>query len=395
MNTGRRTSRFGGNLHFSLPSSDIPMRVLILADEFFASRERGLLTRLEVGLADEGVRVIHAVPEGVKAEAPEGVFTRVLTYSPKTLILTRPLAVRKLGRAIAEMDSTEEPGDVDIIHVFGGSVWGLGADLALELGAGLALEVWRAGLADRARAMRVGENDLPLLIAPDPAIERLLTQASGSAQGPAVRLASWGVLTPEKARDVLAPDRAASVMLVGSGRDAHAFKAALEGLAGVAREQPELLLFCDALAARRTDLWPMARKLGILHSLSLIEELEGRRDLLLQGDILLQPEAHGEQRSVLLEAMAAGMVVVAASDPMVSSLQDGVTARLVGGTGSAAKGAWATALRDVFSDATKSRALAASARDFVKTRRKASDHVKAVLAAYEWLMREEPIPFQG
>src|ERR1044071_9211761 len=100
------------------------MRVLILADEFFASRERGLLTRLEVGLADEGVRVIHAVPEGIKAEAADGgggVFTRVLTYSPKTLILTRPLAVRKLGRAIAEMDETEEPTDIDVIHVFGGS----------------------------------------------------------------------------------------------------------------------------------------------------------------------------------------------------------------------------------------------------------------------------------
>src|SRR5213595_3029987 len=105
------------------PSSlDRPLRVLILADEFFASRERGLLTRLEVGLADEGVRVIHAVPEGTKTEAPGGVFSRVLTYSPKTLILTRSLAVRKLGRAIADMDETEEPGDIDIIHVFGGSV---------------------------------------------------------------------------------------------------------------------------------------------------------------------------------------------------------------------------------------------------------------------------------
>src|SRR5262245_65416422 len=102
------------------------MRVLILADEFFASREHGLLTRLEVGLADDGVRVIHAVPEGTKTEASAGVFTSVLTYSPKTLLLTKPLAVRKLGRAIAEMDETEEPMDVDIIPVLGGSVWGLG-----------------------------------------------------------------------------------------------------------------------------------------------------------------------------------------------------------------------------------------------------------------------------
>src|SRR5262249_14945214 len=142
--------------HFQGP----PVRVLILADEFFASRERGLLTRLEVGLADEGVRVIHAVPEGTKAEAPGGVFTSVLTYSPKTLMLTRPLAVRRLGRAIAEMDETEEPTDVDIIHVFGGSVWGLGADLALEIGSALAVEVWRAGLAPKAQAFHMPDRTL-------------------------------------------------------------------------------------------------------------------------------------------------------------------------------------------------------------------------------------------
>jgi Glycosyl transferases group 1 len=370
------------------------MRVLILADEFFASREHGLLTRLEVGLADDGVRVIHAVPEGTKTEAPGGVFTSVLTYSPKTLMLTKALAVRKLGRAIAEMDETQEPTDVDIIHVFGGSVWGLGADLALEIGSALALEVWRAGLVAKAQAFRAPDPTLQdenlMLIAPDEAIERALRNVPAGVVSPDVRLAAWGVLAPAAGREIFQEGKAASVMLVGSGRDAHAFKAALEGLAGIAREQPDLLLFCDALAARRTDLWALARKLGILHNLSLIEELEGRRDLLLQGDVLLQPEAHGEQRSVVLEAMAAGMVVAAAADPMVSTLQEAVTARVVG------KGdSWAKVLRDVLTDREASRRLGQSAREFIRTHRKASDYVRAVLAAYQSLMGEQPIPFQA
>src|SRR3954464_3967028 len=157
------------------------MRALILADEFFASRERGLLTRLEVGLADDGVRVIHAVPEGTKTDAPGGVFSRVLTYSSKTLLLTRPLAVRRLTRAIAEMDELDEPGTIDIIHVFGGAVWGLGADPAgvvggggagpaVEVGGGPAGESWRGGLINRAREVQAGAWARPLLIAPDPAI---------------------------------------------------------------------------------------------------------------------------------------------------------------------------------------------------------------------------------
>ena len=365
------------------------MRVLILADEFFASRERGLLSRLEVGLADEGVRVIHAVPEGFSAEAPEGVFSRVLTYSSKTLLLTRPLAVRKLVRALAEIDETEQPAGIDVVHVFGGSVWGLGTDLAIEIGAGLALEVWRVGLVERARGVKLEDGDVPLLVAPDPAIERALAQAPAAASAPTCRLAAWGVLTPSTAREILQPGKAPSVMVIGSGRDHQAFRSAVEGIASVARDNPDLRIFCDALAARRSDVWTLARKLGILHNLSLIDELEGRRDLLLHGDVLVLPEARGEQRSILLEAMAAGMVVIAAADPMVSVLQDGVTARLV----PKGPGQWGAVLRDVVTNPERARGLARSAREFVKTHRRASDHVRSVMNAYEWLASDDPLPF--
>lgn len=364
------------------------MRVLILADEFFASRERGLLTRLEIGLADEGVRVIHAVPEGTPTDSGEGVFSRVLTYSSKTLMLTRPLAVRKLVRAVAEMDATTDASGIDVVHVFGGSVWQLGADLASEVGAGLALEVWRSGLVERARTIRL-EDDAPLFIAPDQAVERALINVPAGGEHPAVRLAAWGVHTPAHAREILVPDRAPSIMLVGSGRDAHAFRAAIEGVASIARERPDLLIFCDAIAARRCDAWALARKLGILHNLSLIEELEGRRDLLLYGDILVQPEAHGEQRSILLEAMATGMIVAAGADPMVSILQDGLTARLVARP---AGPDWAAVLRDIVNNNERARALARTARDYVKINRRASDHVRAVLSAYDWLSSDEPLP---
>ncbi len=48
------------------------MRILIIADESFASRERAMLSRLEVGLADEGVRVVHVIPPHHGAVARAG-----------------------------------------------------------------------------------------------------------------------------------------------------------------------------------------------------------------------------------------------------------------------------------------------------------------------------------
>ncbi|MFA6045927.1 MAG: hypothetical protein WC718_13170, partial [Phycisphaerales bacterium] len=149
------------------------MRVLILADAFFASRERTLLSRLEIGLVDEGVRVIHAVPDGMGADLAS-VYSKVISYSPRTLTITRPLAARRMAREIT--NAGDAPGGdhatLDIVHVFGGSVWGLGAAVAHELGAALVLEVWRAGLASRARTDKWPGEAGPLFIAPDETIER-------------------------------------------------------------------------------------------------------------------------------------------------------------------------------------------------------------------------------
>ena len=366
------------------------MRALILTDEFFASRERAFLQRLEVGLADEGVRVLHAVPEGIELGAEGGVFTRQVRYAPRTLALTRRLAMRRLAHELEWLDESEEAGSIDVVHVFGGAAWRLGVELGEEIGAGVALEVWRSGLIERAKEFASRDEHPPLLLAPDPVIERSILGTKGGPALP-VRLTPWGVLTPLEIRPVLQTGRAATAMMVGSGRDPRAFLAAFEGLASILKDSPNLLIFCDALAAHRAGVWSMARKLGVLDRVSLIDELEARRDLLLHGDMLIQPEVQGEQRSIVIEAMAAGMVVVAGVDPMVSILQDGLTCRAVMKRD---RREWEAVLRDVLANPDRSRGLARSAHDFVAQKRKASDHIRSVLQAYSWLTSGDPLPFK-
>lgn len=365
------------------------MRALIIADEFFASRERALLSRLEIGLADEGVRVIQALPETVEGAEGGNLFSTVVRYSTRTLSLTRRFAARKLVRSLFASLGEDDEGEIDLLHVFGGAVWGLGIETAGLLGAQLVLEVWRSGLVDRAigvsQSLKTrGEGLEPVLMAPDAAIERALTAAGGL-----VRPASWGVHVPSETRMVLPEGRAVTAMLVGSGRDARSFVAALTGVAEALREAPDAVIFCDALAARRAGLWQAAKRLGVLDRLTLIEELEGRCDLLVHGDLLVHPDAQGEQRSIVLEAMAAGMVVIAARDPMVSFLVEDKTARLVDG-GSAA--AWREATAGVLRDRVGARELSASAVQYVRANRLASMHVRQVLAAYDWMTGRQAIP---
>jgi hypothetical protein len=170
------------------------MRVLILADSLFAARERTLLSRLELGLADEGFVVLQAVPESVKSglgASLQEVYARGITYNPHTFPLFKGLAVRTIVKALAEADQLDQPQDIDIVHVFGGSAWQLGRDLARELDAGLALEVWRYGLAARTSELTLDPSDRVIYVAPDPLTQQQLTKRQPQQR---VHLAEWGVI---------------------------------------------------------------------------------------------------------------------------------------------------------------------------------------------------------
>lgn len=361
------------------------MRVLILADERFASRERSLLSRLEIGLADEGVRIVHAVPSSSTVIEPAVVFTRSVSFEARGWAWDRRARVGQLVRRVLALGEEPEEQTIDLVHVFGGSMWKFGAMVARELGAELALDVWRSGLVDRAVRIQSRERGTAAFFAPDPAIERAL--AAGGLAG-AVRLTPWGVHCPSSPRAVLAAERSASLMFVGTGRDPAWFMAAFRGAARCLRRFESTMIFMDSDAARRSGVWDAARRDGLSDRLTLIEDFEARRDLLLQGDILVLPEASGEARTITLDAMAGGMVVAAAADPFVSALVDRQTALLVPQPSEAA---WESVLSGVLQEPASIAGLVRSARDFVKAGRRASDHVAAVLNAYSWMSASRKI----
>lgn len=366
------------------------MRVLVLADEMFASRERTLLSRLEVGLADEGVRSIHAVPETSKITDSGNVFTQSVRYVAEGWSVTRRTRARDLVQKVETMlgGGTASDGKAaDIVHVFGGSVWDLGIEIARQLGAAAALEVWRTGLVPRAAAIKPEPVIGPCFFAPGKPIERALLAEGLSG---AVRLTPWGVHTPSSARRILNPDRALSIMCIGTGRESKYFQAAFEGAVTLAATHPDLMVFMDAQAARLSGVWEWAQKRSLSRHLTLIEDFEARRDLLLRGDLLLLPEAGGEARTIVLDAMATGMLVVALEDPSVSALIPDRTANLIR---EPLPSLWAAALTTLIGEPARAQTLITSAREFVKAERRASDHVASVIAAYAWAVAGDRLAF--
>src|ERR1043165_9941060 len=361
------------------------MRILIMADEPFALRERAMLSRLEVGLADEGVRVVHAVPASSSLRQHSELFSQSVTYETGRP-MTRFWRAQRLVKALGEPD--DEPRAVDLVHIFGRSAWGLGAEVARQVGAGLVLEIWSGSLI-AAAGNAAGHGAPPMLaLAPDPAIVTRLQAGASAAQ---IRLVPWGVHTPGTPLDILQQSHAVSIVIISGGRDAPAMAAALEGLSRVMAEYPEVMTFAESEPAQKARAWPLVKKLGITDRFTLAPDLEARRELALRADILVLPESAGDHRSLTLDAMAAGMLVIAAADPLVGVLKDGQTARLIEGR---QPDRWADALSWALRERDAARALGLSGREHIRRHARASAQISAVVDAYEWMLAGQSIPFR-
>ena len=110
----------------------------------------------------------------------------------------------------------------------------------------------------------------------------------------------------------------------------------------------------------------------------------------MHADFLVQPEARGDQRTIVLDAMAARMLVIAGADPMVSILADGKTARLISKPDG---NEWYTAIAGLLKDVKEAQRLADSAHDCVRDQRRASEQIRLILQAYATLAPSQTFPF--
>lgn len=355
------------------------MRVLLILDEVFATRERPLIERLEIGLADEGVRLVRALPDTLDDPPSGGLFVEVAGYASRGLALSRRARARRLLERVSP--GVDRP--IDVVHALGGAAWAFAAEVATLAGVPLLVEAWRAGLAARIKSIRAALPEAIALraLCPD---EHALSELASEGLSGLARATPWGVLAADEDRAILPPDIAPALVLVGSGRDSRAMTIALEGLVDAIPPSSEARLFIDSDAARKARLWSAISRLGLSERTSLVPGLEAHRELTLLGDVLLVPESLGEHRTILLDAMGSAMAVIAAADPRISWLIDGVTACIVGGSGTPpGPPEWAEAIRRTVLAPDLGRALGCSARGHVRENCRATAHISAVMAVYD------------
>jgi glycosyltransferase involved in cell wall biosynthesis len=298
------------------------------------------------------------------------------------LALTQKIRAMQIARQIAkDAKKPDDPqGIVDIVHVLGGGAWGMGRELARLLGAGLALEIWRAGLADQAKNLNLSDEDRAMFLVPERAFEKSMHQTMPDAM---IRCVPWGAQIPEQPVQVFREDKMFSVVLMSTGRQHERGIAAFEGIADAIAQRDDVMIFANQEVVERAGLWSRVKSRKLENRFTVIDRCEDRRDLMLRCDMMVYPDTLHEERTLLLDAMGSGLVLIASRDEQIQPLSDDSGVILVErGT----REHWAEEVRSVIESQDYARETAERSRAYIRTHRRSALQVEALSDAYNDLV---------
>lgn len=293
------------------------------------ARERFVVDRLAIGLTGDGERVTRVAPLDTVQDADHAPSSLVKRIE----IETRTVPWRRTAPA-ERVRSLTEKSPPDVVAVRGRDMWRIASDYAAVarrrpdddepvLPAPLVVECWRledvTALARFARSRPVAAA-----IAPSPFLADRLCERLGEER---VHLVPAGVPVPPRPREILAnPDDSVAIAVLGPVGDAARWRGFLTALARVARDRPALHAFVELHGPGAREAWRELRRLDLLSRVSCLEDLARFRRLMIHADLLAVPEPNGAVRSLVLAAMAEGMPVLTAADPVMDMLGDEDTA---------------------------------------------------------------------
>jgi len=267
----------------------------------------------------------------------------------------------------------------DAFYAIGEEARALGADLSRAINRPMIIDVWSRAQAETASRGRTAI--VAGYITPCQGIAAVLKQRVDAAM---VSVVPMGVAAPTQPRQILnKPEESCALAVIGQANDASAYDSLLRGISAVAQMRPLAQVFLELRGPREHEIWRIAERLDLLGNVSTIAHAAQYRTLVTDCDLLLIPESSGELRSIMLEAMALGMPVIAREDRALDILADGQTALLVRKSHA---DEWKSLVLRLLDDPAAARQLGLRGRQAVLADHRSSEQVNRLIRALESLL---------
>lgn len=296
------------------------MHVTLLANSRWLDEELPALKYLTVGLLDEQIHMAQVVPNTLPLEE-SSAFGERLDYEESTWQLIQRRRILALTEQLRGLQTT-------LIHVFDSGLWDVGLRLAAELDLPTLLNVWTSDDLDVASKLRstINQQRVAFSCATQPFADAIADRFGSDARIDLVRPGIHLSRMEEKADH---PDQPLCAFISGGGKLDGDYIALFSAIRDIAAASPESQFFLDAGGTEDPDLYKAIQHCDLQTNMSLVPHRLGHRELQLNADVIIHPQAEGRARSVTLQAMANGVPIIARDDPWLDYLIHEETAWLV------------------------------------------------------------------
>lgn len=346
------------------------MHAGLIANTAWLDEELASFRQLVVGLIDEQVRVTQVVPDSLPDEDTSAFSSQVRWQDSSWTLLRRWRLTRLVDRLANEQ--------VSLIHALDGRTWDAAVRLAGQLGTAAVLSATSKLDVPLVKKMlrRAGQSRVAFAPATKPLAEAITQRISGDTL---VHIVPPGVHPVEHTPRPTNDGHALCAVVTGNGIFDEHYAALFEAMQSLVSGPREVQFFLDCQDGDPHRLWQSAQRYGLLSNMSMAPRRLGHREVLMGADALIQPQPLGRARSLILHAMAHGLVVLAHADPWVDYLRADQTAWLVQQPD---PGQWVHLLLRLVDAPSSADKLGADARQWVREKHRATQQIDKTLALY-------------
>lgn len=355
------------------------MHVAMIIDDERLKHEQSMLNRLSIGLMSEGVQLTRVVSGTFDVDTIDSGEQRV-ALATRIVSPMRVLPWMRQARAHRLAEALEKLSPA-LIYAVGAQAWQVGLDLADVIDRPVVVDVSSLAQANLiSRSTRF--NLLGGCVTPCQPLVNVIRSHLNTVP---VSVVPIGISAPSRPAGVFRqPSQSIALAIVGQASDVQAYSAMFSGIRLAGFDLP-LQIILELNGPREHEIWRKINAFELFDRVSAISDAPTYRALLTQCDLMLVPESSGEPRSIMLEAMALGIPVIAAFDPINDALIDGETALLVEVPNPRQ---WSDRIRDLLNQPEHARDLGQRARVHVLKNNRSSEQVSRLMGVFEGVLNQ-------
>ncbi len=318
----------------------------------------------------DNIQVTQILPQNIDQNDTSS-FNKTITYADTKFSILRNYRITALYKQLNQ----DTP---HLIHALDGRLWQGAINIAQKLEIPTILSAnshYDIGLAPKYQ--HLAQEKLAYFTASSGTLKNAIQKVL--PLGIPVHHIAPSIYTPQKNTPKPDNDAPLCAVVAGNGIYDQQYEILFAALKTFTTQHPEAQFFLDGQGPNQDLLWKAAKRFKLLPNISFVARKIGHRELLLGADLIIQPQALGRTRSLILQAMAKSIPVIAKADSNIDIFHHNQNAIVIS---SEQPKDYVIALNQIIQDKKTIRQITLNARQYTKQNHAPSVQVQKLVELY-------------